>query len=183
MSIVTRPLTYDDLAQMPADGNRYEVIDGELVVTPAPVKAHQKLLYRITRLIGDYVEERQLGEVYFAPVDVRFFMTDIVQPDLLFIRRDRLGIYESGSIVEGAPDLVIEVLSPSTRMVDLVPKAALYARGGVSEYWVADPDEHSLVVYVLREGRYEPVPAEAGKVRSFALPGLVVDLGALFASL
>ena len=183
MSIMTRPLTYEDLVQMPDDGKRYEVIDGELFVSAAPMKKHQKLLYRLTRVVGDHVDLNRLGEVYFAPVDVRFFRTDIVQPDLLFLRTDLLDIDDPGGIVEGPPDLVVEILSRSTRSVDLVPKANLYAHGGVPEYWVADPDEPSLIVYALREGRYEPVPAEPGTARSLVLPGFVVDLGALFADL
>jgi len=183
MSVALRPLTYEDLVQIPEDGKRYEIIGGELVVTAAPVKKHQKLSYRLSRVIGDHVDERRLGELYYAPVDVRLSTNGIVQPDLLFIRRDRLDIYLPSGLVEGAPDLVVEILSPSTRGVDLVRKAALYAREGVPEYWVADPDAPALTVYALREGRYEPVPAEPGTARSLVLPDLVVDLEALFADL
>ena len=183
MSVSIRPLTYEDLVQIPEDGKRYEVIGGELVVTAAPVKKHQKLAYRLTRVLGDHVDEGALGELYFAPVDVRIDLNGIVQPDILFIRRERLHIYGEGSIVEGSPDLIVEILSPSTRVVDLVRKANLYARGGVPEYWVADPDAPALTIYALREGRYEPVPAEPGTARSLVLPDLVVDLGALFADL
>lgn len=182
MSIVTRPLTYDDLCQMPNDGNRYEVIEGELVVNPAPAKKHQKVAVRLFDLFYDQ-EKAGLGEAYFAPVDVRLDANGIVQPDILFIRRDRLGIYGDGGLVDGSPDLVVEILSPSTRAYDLAQKARLYARGGVPEYWVADPDEPSLTVYALRAGRYEPLAAEAGTARSVVLPGPIVDLAAFFADL
>ena len=182
MSILARPLTYEDLAQMPADGNRYEVIDGELFVTAAPLKKHQKLSARLFDLFYDQ-QKAGLGEAYFAPVDVRLSPHDIVQPDLIFIRRDRLDIYLPIGIVEGPPDLVVEILSPSTRSTDQVRKAAMYARGGVPEYWIADPDAPSLTVYALRDGQYQPVPAEPGTARSLVLPGLVVDLGALFVDL
>jgi Uma2 family endonuclease len=182
MSIVTRPLTYEDLLQMPADGNRYEVIDGELFVTAAPMKKHQKLSKRLAELLYEQ-EKAGMGEMYYAPVDVRLFTNGIVQPDLLFIRRDRLDIYRPSGLVEGAPDLVVEILSPSTRNTDLVHKAAMYAREGVPEYWIADPDAPALTVYALRDGRYAPVPAEPGTARSLVLPDLVVDLAPLFADL
>jgi len=183
MSVLTRPLTYDDLVQMPADGNRYEIIDGELFVTAAPMKKHQKLSYRLTRLVGGHVDAGRLGEGYFAPVDVRLATNGIVQPDLLFIRRERLHIYLPSGLVEGPPDLVVEILSPTTRSVDLTRKAALYAREGVPEYWIADPDAATLTVYALRNGTYEPFPADPGTARSLVLPDLVLDLDALFADL
>lgn len=183
ISVLTRPLTYDDLVQMPADGNRHEIIDGELFVTAAPMKKHQKLLYRLTRVVAAHVAAGRLGEVYFAPVDVRLATNGIVQPDLLFIRRDRLHIYLPSGLVEGAPDLVVEILSPTTRSVDLTRKADLYAREGVPEYWIADPDTTALTVYALRDGTYEPVATEPGTVRSLVLPELVVDLDVRFADL
>ena len=182
MSVSIRPLTYEDLVQIPEDGKRYEVIGGELVVTPAPVKKHQKLSKRLADVLYEQ-EKAGLGEMYYARVDVRLSTNGIVQPDLLFIRRERLGIYLPSGLVEGAPDIVVEILSPSPRGVDLVRKAALYAREGVPEYWVADPDAPALTIYALREGRYEPVPAEPGTARSPVLPDLVVDLEALFADL
>ncbi len=94
MSIPTRPLTYDDLVQMPEDGNRYEIIGGELVVIPAPIPVHQRVLKPVFRLIDGFVEARGLGEVFFAPLDVQLGEHDIVEPDLIFIARERLGIME-----------------------------------------------------------------------------------------
>ncbi len=182
MSVLIRPLTYEDLVQIPEDGKRYEVIDGELFKTAAPMKKHQKLSKRLADLLYEQ-EKAGLGEMYYAPVDVRLYTNGIVQPDLLFLRQERLGIYHPSGLVEGAPDLMVEILSPSTRGVDLVRKAALYAREGVPEYWVADPDAPALTIYALRDGRYEPVPAEPGTARSEVLPGLVVDLESLFADL
>jgi Uma2 family endonuclease len=182
MSLLTRPLTYADVQALPPDGNRYEVIDEELVVSAAPNKKHQRWSYLLIRMVGDVVDDGQLGEVYHAPVDVRLFPdrdTPILQPDLLFIRRDRLHIY-GPNLVEGAPDLVVEILSASTRALDLTRKAQLYAEAGVAEYWVADPDEPSLRIYALRGGRYEEIPAEGGRVVSAVVPGLVVELGTLF---
>lgn len=182
MSILTRPLTYEDLCQMPDDGNRYEVIDGELFVSPSPNKKHQRLSPRLYRILYKQ-EQAGLGEAYYAPVDVRVHLNGIVQPDLLFLLRDRLAIYDPGGIVEGSPDLVVEILTLSNRSVDLSHKARLYAQGGVPEYWVADPDAETLTIFVLRDGRYQPVPIVNGAVRSVVLPGLAVDVAALFADL
>lgn len=182
MSVLTRPLTYEDLIQMPEDGNRYEVIDGELFVTAAPMKKHQQLSKRLFLVLHDE-QEAGRGEVYYAPVDVRLATNGIVQPDLLFLLPDRLGIYDPSGLIEGAPNIVVEILSPTTRSVDLTRKAALYAREGVPEYWIADPDAPSLTIHTLRNGRYEPVPAAPGTARSLVLPDLVVDLDALFADL
>jgi len=182
MSIVIRPLTYNDLSQMPDDGKRYEIIGGELFVTPSPIKKHQKLSGRLYQLLSDQAQAGH-GEAYFAPVDVRLAPYDIVQPDLLFILRDRLDIYLPSGVVEGPPDIVVEILSPSTRGIDQIRKAALYARGGVHEYWIADPDAPSLTVYTLRDGLYEAVPAQDRRQPSVVLPDLTFDLDALFAGL
>jgi Uma2 family endonuclease len=183
MSLLTRPLTYDDLRQMPDDSNRYEVIGGELIVSPSPNRAHQKVSLRLTLLIAQYVADHRLGEVYVAPVDVRLSQHNAVQPDLLFIRQDRLGIYGPNGPVEGAPDLVVEIVSPSSRTMDRIRKAALYADSGVPEYWLVDPEKRDFQLLVLDQGQYEPVAAEDGRFPSSVIPGLVVDPSALFAGL
>lgn len=179
MSITTRRLTYEDLIQLPADGNRYELIDGDLQVTPAPSRRHQRLAFRLTLLVGGLVEAEDLGELYFAPVDVRLSPHDVVQPDLIFITKARRGIFVE-NVVEGAPDLVIEILSPSTRINDEVRKARLYAAAGIPEYWIADALTERFSIYVLVDGTYREVPHQAGSVRSTVLPGLVIDVAALF---
>ena len=182
MSLITRPLIYDDLLQMPDDGKRYEIIGGELYVAAAPIRKHQRVSYRLIQQIGGFVDELGLGEVYFAPVDVRLGSTDIVQPDIIFIRNDRLHLYQ-GSVMDGSPDLIVEILSPSTRSLDLVRKAALYANAGVREYWVADPDALTLTINVLGEGMYDPIAATTRTAHSVLLPGLTIDLDTLFAGL
>jgi Uma2 family endonuclease len=183
MSLLARPLTYDDLCQMPDDRNRYEIIGGELIVSPSPNRAHQKASYRLTQLIGDFVDAQQLGDVYVAPVDVRLSPHNVVEPDLLFIRQDRLGIYGPTGPVEGPPDLVVEIISPSSRVMDRTRKAALYADSGVPEYWVVDPERRDIQVLVLNQGQYEPADAEDGRFHSTVIPGLVVDPTTLFAGL
>ncbi|HET7093585.1 MAG TPA: Uma2 family endonuclease [Thermomicrobiales bacterium] len=178
------PMTAQDLAEYPDDGLRYEIINGELYAAPAPLLSHQELAARIFRLLDGAVNAANAGKVYFAPVDVRLSRFDVVQPDLLFVSRDRLSIFRDNQFVEGAPDIVVEIASPSTRVIDLVRKAALYARSGVVEYWTVDPLRDALVINVLRNGRYEPAMAEAdGRLRSAVLPDLAVDPEALFAGL
>jgi Uma2 family endonuclease len=181
MSITTRPLTYDDLLQMPDDGKRYEIIDGELYVSPSPIPRHQELSQRLALLIGNHVQEHHLGKLYTAPLDVRLEEHGIVEPDLLFISTERMAII-GGTTINGAPDLLIEVLSPSTRSRDETLKAELYARSGVREYWLADPVAETLVIHVLEDGRWVPVgPAERPESR--VLAGLSIEINALFADL
>ncbi len=116
-------------------------------------------------------------------MDVRLSPHNVVEPDLLFIRQDRLGIYGSTGPVEGPPDLVVEIISPSSRIVDRTRKAALYADAGVPEYWVVDPEERQFQLLVLADGRYEALDADDGRFHSNAIPGLIVDPAALFAGL
>jgi Uma2 family endonuclease len=181
MSLLARPLTYDDLRQMPDDLNRYEIIGGELIVSPSPNRAHQKVSLRLTLVIAQYVAAHELGEVYVAPVDVRLSPHNVVEPDLLFIRQDRLGIYGPTGPVEGPPDLVVEIISPSSRVMDQTRKAALYADSGVPEYWVVDPERREVQVLVLDQGQYRPVEPADGRLPSTVIPGLAVDPVALFA--
>jgi Uma2 family endonuclease len=183
MSLLTRPLTYDDLCQMPDDSNRYEIIGGELIVSPSPIRAHQKVSLRLTLLIAQYVADYELGEVYAAPVDVQLSPHNVVQPDLLFIRQNRIGIYGPTGPVEGAPDLVVEIISRSSRTMDQVRKSALYADFGVPEYWLVDPEKRDVQILILDQGQYEPVDAIDGRFSSTVIPGLVVDPAALFAGI
>jgi len=182
-TFLPRPLTYDDLIAMPDDGQRYELINGEVCASPAPHRVHQELVGRTFLLLHTEGVAKGLGKVYVAPVDVRLSPYDIVQPDLIFLRRDRLHLYQ-GSVVGGPPDIVGERISPSTRQTDLVRKAALYARAGVPECWQADTDAPAFQLLTLREGLYQTVqPDEHGRLRSVVLPDLVIDPDVLFAHL
>ena len=178
---ITRPLTYDDLVNTPDDGQRYEIIDGEMIVSASPTRAHQTRRTNVNTVLVDGASDNgRLGMVFFAPVDVRLSPHDIVEPDLLFIRRERLHIYTDIGIVEGPPDIVVEILSPTSHSRDLVRKAKLYAWGQVSEYWQVDPLARTLTVLGLIDGHYQPVPAENGIQRSLVLPHLRIDVAALF---
>lgn len=183
MATTTRLLTYEDLLATPDDGRRYEIIGGELVVTAQAIPVHQQTCSRFSRLLWDAGEKPGHGIVYSPSPDVELTPRDIVAPDLVFVSNARRQIVTSTRIV-GAPDLVVEVLSPSTRGRDLGVKRDLYARAGVLEYWWADHNARTIDAFALREGRYEALPAdETGAVRSAVVPGLTVDPTSLFAGL
>ena len=184
MIATLRPLTYDDLLEMPDDGQRYEIIGGELIVTPAPSWNHQRVLLELTRLIDDFARETGKGKLVFAPFDVILGPHDIVEPDLVFIASEQGHYPGDHNSFEGAPALVVEVISPSSRQSDHVKKMILYARAGVLEYWIADPEQRTLIVNVLEDKTYLPVSPDAdGWLNSRVLPGLRVDPTTIFAGL
>jgi Uma2 family endonuclease len=169
-----RPMTIDDLATLPDDGNRYEIVGGELFVSPSPSTIHQYLSLQLSRLFADFVMESGIGVVLTAPFDVRFDLYNLVQPDIVVVLRehsDRL----TASGMRGAPDLVVEILSPSTRAIDEVKKVALYATHGVQEYWIVDPEYKSVTAHHLREERYEVIRPGQTPVRSELLDGFSID--------
>jgi Uma2 family endonuclease len=179
---LARPLTYDDLPQTSNDGSRYEIIGGELLVSPSPTTHHQRLVLLMGRIIADFVDEHRLGLVLPGPVDVRLGVHTIVVPDLLFVRADRIGIVRT-ALVEDPPDLVVEIVSPSTRSRDNVQKAAACAEAGVPEYWLPDPERRAFRMLVLRDGIYRDAEPVEGRFRSTVIDGLVIDPVALFTDL
>ena len=132
-------LTYDDYAASPDDGHRYELYEGELVTMPSPRPRHQVVIGNFHTLMADHVRGHGLGQVYLSPIDVILSRITVLQPDLVYVERAGLGIVTERAI-EGAPTLVVEVLSPSTNARDRGAKQALYARYGVPFYWIVDPD-------------------------------------------
>ena len=134
----TTKLTYEDYRKTP-DDERWELLDGELVMAPSPTTAHQKVSRTLVRIVEDFVTQMQLGEVLNAPLDVVLSNTTVVQPDLLFVSTERQHIVTDTNI-QGAPDLVVEILSPSTTSRDWRIKMDLYAQHGVHEYWIVDPE-------------------------------------------
>jgi Uma2 family endonuclease len=176
-------LAYDDLAGMPEDGRRHELIDGEHYVTPAPTRKHQGIVSNLIFHFVAYLREHPIGWVYPAPLDVVLSDVDVVEPDLLFIARERAEIL-GDKFIGGAPDLVVEILSESTRRVDEVTKRKLYERFGVREYWVLDPVLDEAKVYVRSGegfGEARRLSAEAGESLTTALlPGRSIPLVDLF---
>ena len=174
-------LTYADYCRT-LDDERYELLDGELVMVPAPNLGHQRVDAKLGWRIAQFVEERSLGEVFSAPCDVVLSETNVVQPDLLFVSNERAHILFNGANVRGAPDLVIEILSPSTTGRDRSLKRALYARYGVSEYWLVNPDARTVTVLRLDDGAFAEVAHYgAGQtLTSPTLPGFAVNLDSIF---
>jgi len=174
-------VTYDDLASFPDDGLRREIIDGELIVSPSPRTRHQRLVGRLLLLFGNQLSVADAGEVFVAPLDVVFSNTNVVEPDLLFVANGQTDVVTEKNI-QGAPALVIEVVS-DTRM-DRVRKRDLYARFGVPEYWVVDPDADRIEVHRQDGSDAYPKPEifEPGDTLSYdRIPGLAIDLTTLFA--
>jgi len=175
--------TYEDYALLP-EGAPYQLIGGKLVMTPAPSTYHQAIS---TRLLGKFLffmAEKDLGMIYHAPIDVYFGDKETYQPDIIFIVKERFHIIGPERI-NGAPDLVIEILSPSTGYYDLRKKARTYARHGVKEYWVVDPEEKSIELYRGREEQFvlDQRVEEKGKIKSLVLEGLEVEAGDVFVHL
>lgn len=139
-------LTYEDYLELPNDGKRYEIIEGELFVNPAPNTKHQTVAMNLALALGAFVRREGLGRVYFAPYDVVLSVSDVLQPDLMFITREREQLITRANL-QGAPNLVIEILSPSTQRLDATLKLKRYDRFGVDEYWLADPETESIAVY------------------------------------
>lgn len=182
VTIVDPKLTYEDLRKMPDDGKRYELIDGEVYMMPTPTTSHQRTLGNLLFALGSLVEERDLGEVLAAPTDVVFGERTAVQPDLLYIASDRASIVTELN-VQGAPNLVIEVLSPSNAAFDRETKLQVYARAGVPELWYVDPETESVEVLELGgDGRYLAVSnlSATDTLTSRALPGFSSPVASLF---
>lgn len=140
--------TYEDYLKTP-DDERYELINGELIMSPSPVTFHQWVLKNIGRELEKFVSKKKLGYVFYAPLDVYFDDKNVFQPDILFIAKDRVDIISKKNI-QGAPDIAIEILSESTAYKDLVKKKKIYEKFGVQEYWVADPEEKTIEIHILK---------------------------------
>jgi Uma2 family endonuclease len=175
-------LTYQDYLDLPENGNRYEIISGELHNAPAPLIRHQEVLMNLGRILDSYCHRRRHGKLLFAPVDVVLSQIDVVQPDIIWISEKRLAIITSRNVVN-APDLVVEITGPFTRRKDMLIKRKLYEKHGVKEYWVIDPDQEWLRIY-RRSGKKLSFRHTLKKDDSFhcpLFPGLMIELKDVFA--
>ncbi len=172
--------TYRDYLLLP-EQDRRELIEGDFYVVPAPSLRHQEVLANLAFALRVFVKKNVLGRVYLAPVDVVLSDEDVVQPDIVFVSEERREILSEANIV-GAPDLVIEILSPSTADRDKNLKLSLYVRAGVREYWIVDPVEETVQVLELGSEGYEVDRTyTAGKVPSSVLPGSKIEISHIFA--
>jgi Uma2 family endonuclease len=181
MAALPRLLTYSDLAEMPDDGLRREIIAGELLVNPAPRIRHQGILLALLEELLAFFGPERAYRPLPAPVELRITPYDVVQPDLVVLPRTFVSQQGLRNFIEEPPLLVVEILSPSTASSDRRAKMALYARFGVPEYWIVDPDRPRLDAYTLADRAYVPIDEEeTGQVRSRVFPGLVVAVDSLF---
>jgi Uma2 family endonuclease len=170
-------LTYEDYVLLPNDGKRYEILEGELTVTPAPSTKHQTASVNLLVLLSQYIKERDLGKLFHAPIDLILESTSVLQPDLLFVSKARQHIITERAI-EGAPDLVIEILSPTTSRTDRVTKAQIYARYGVPAYWIVDPEREAIEIYLLEIDAYRLAATLEGKIPMSAPPFKELEIAA-----
>ncbi len=182
MAISTGKLTYDDLESIPQEreGDRHEIIDGELVVTPSPAPVHQIISRSLFRRLDQHVIAGELGEVLYAPIDIRLTPDNVLILEIMFIARDRTHVVGTKA-VDAPPDVVVEILSPGTRRRDLTVKRDLYARFGVREYWIADPAAGTVEVLERIGNSFTPVPLlDEGMIQSRVLPELRLTLEMVF---
>ena len=176
-----RKFTYEDYLKTP-DDQRYELIEGDLIMTPSPVPYHQWLLKNIGFALESFVREKKMGKIFYAPCDVYLDNENVLQPDILFIAKERLNIIGEKNI-QGAPDLVIEILSESSAYRDMVKKKKLYEQFGVKEYWIIDPEEKTVEIYSRQDDSFALTKrfTEKNTLESPLLPGLKIKLLQVFA--
>lgn len=181
MELTKSLVTYDDYLTLPADGKRYEIIEGELFMTPAPTTDHQKVSSNLEQIFYNFLDQHPLGELYHAPTDVVFSMTEVVQPDIVFILKERKEIITKRNIV-AAPDLIIEITSESTAVTDRTTKKALYEKHGVKEYWIVDSDAKTIECFVLGQSKFERIGiySESDTLVSRLLPELKLRIQEVF---
>lgn len=176
-----QPLTRHDHQSLPDGGPRYELIQGQLVMAPAPNRKHQQISRNLEFLLLRFFSEHPIGELYHAPFNVYFSNIDVLQPDILFVSNQRQHILtEQGA--EGAPDLVVEILSPRSAINDRNVKRDIYARFGVTEYWIIDPEAETLAVYEFLSDPNQPARTlQRGQpLTSSILRGFQSEMDAIF---
>ena len=171
-------LTYEDYIEIPEDGKRHEIIEGTQFVSASPIPRHQFVLGQLHARFLE-LQEGGRADVLLAPIDVHLSKVDVVVPDLIAIASNSRHLIGPVKI-EGAPELVAEILSPSTARRDRGAKRALYEFAGVAEYWVIDPQHNTLSQLSRIEGRFEERLLRSGRVESTAFPGFGFELASIF---
>ncbi|MFO0794685.1 MAG: Uma2 family endonuclease [Candidatus Brocadiaceae bacterium] len=175
-----RKYTYEDYLKTP-DDKRYELINGELLMTPSPVPGHQLISLELALRLKEFIVKNNLGTLLCAPCDVYFDNENVVQPDILFVSKNRLDIIGKKNI-QGVPDLVIEILSEYSVYRDMVQKKRLYAKFGVKEFWIVIPEEAEIEVYIIEGEAYKLYKTyrKGETLESPALKGLMIVLKEIF---
>jgi Uma2 family endonuclease len=181
MGSVRPRVSFADLERAPEDGRRYELYDGEVLVVPSPLPYHQVVALNIVELLRRHTATRG-GVTLAAPLDIVFSEYDVVQPDVVFFTARRRQLVEMDRAIRHAPDIAVEVLSPSTAATDRGRKMQMFARYGIPEYWIVDPAARTLEIFALGEGGYALATRATGwgEVHSSTLPDLRVELGQVF---
>jgi Uma2 family endonuclease len=181
MVVTAKKNTYKDYEQLP-EGAPYQLIDGELVMTPSPTYGHQRVIRSLVADLLTYLAQNPVGEIIFAPMDVYLSETEVYQPDIVFISNKRRHIIQER--IQGVPDLIIEVISPANAYYDLVHKKNAYEATGVQEYWIVDPQEKTIEVFENRDGEFKTLTRKKlnGTVSSRLLEGFSVSLERLFSN-
>jgi Uma2 family endonuclease len=176
-------VTYADLERWPDDGKQYELYDGEVRVVPAPTFFHQFVQANILDILQEYRKSHG-GVVLGTPLDIIFREDTVVQPDITFLTGSTFRLLDVHKPIRSSPDLVVEILSPSTAKWDRIKKYGVYARHGVPEYWIVDPVKETVEIFALRDGAYELASSgqRAGQLTSATLPGLVLDVERVFST-
>lgn len=170
-AITKQKKTFKDYQQLP-EGSAYQLLNGEIIMSPLPNRSHQKLIGEIFRLIANFLNQNPAGEVYIAPSDVYLDDENVVQPDIYFVSNNNLFILKDNG-AEGAPNMIIELLSPSNAYYDLKTKLQLYEKYGVKEYFIVDPEDDIVIAYKLIDGKYKEQYREAKKIDSIELGTIV----------
>ena len=174
--------TYEDYKSLPeSETKRYELIEGELIKVPSPNEYHQRISGKLEFILRAFIENKNLGKVYDAPFDVAFSEEDVVHPDILFVSKENYRIITEEEI-RGAPDLIIEILSPATAERDRTYKRTLYARYGVREYWIVDPEKKTIEVLSIGKTGFETfgIYRKTDTLKSPIFPGLTIKLSEVF---
>lgn len=183
-SVTTLPLlTVEDYRELPETGPRYQLIEGDLEMAPAPNRYHQDISRNLEYILLDYLEQNPIGKLYDAPFDVYLDKHNVFQPDIVFVSNARLSILTDAG-AEGAPDFVAEILSPSTFELDRISKRRVYGRSGVQELWIIDPKQKRIEIYLLAKDAAAPaaVYGEKDQFESACFPGLRFNAVKIFAA-
>lgn len=177
-----RPRTVQEYLTMPEGAPYFQFINGKVIEMAAPILVHQQIISNLNIYLGFFIKQHQLGILYPAPVDVYFTETDCFQPDLAFVSKERSEILKNRKNIKGAPDLVVEVLSPSTGYYDLSHKKMVYEQEGVREYWLVYPDERRVEIYTNSDDGFQlhSQARRTGSVKSLVLNGLELSIDNVF---
>jgi Uma2 family endonuclease len=173
--------TVRDFERLP-EGAPYQLIAGELIMSPSPVLSHQRIIRRLALRLDDFIQRKQLGEIVLSPMDVYLTEEDVYQPDLIFIRKENVHLLDPNDRIRFVPDLVIEVLSPSTGSYDYSRKKRIYCERGVREYWIIDPEDRTIEVMVKEGAFYQTVAMlrTPAMIESAMFPGFNMKVEEVF---